>query len=47
VSFRHERFEHFLTAEKALIDTADANALSRTLNTSRYAAVRADAIALG
>ncbi len=46
ISFRHERFEHFLTAEALVIDTANANALARMLNTSRYATVRADAIAL-
>jgi hypothetical protein len=46
VSFRHERFEHFLMAEAVLIGTPDASTLARTLNTSRYAAVRADAVAL-
>lgn len=46
VSFRHERFEHFLAAESLLIDTADAQSLARVLNTPRCAVLRADAVAL-
>ena len=46
VSFRHERFEHFLAAESLLIDTADAHTLARVLNPPRCAFQRADAVAL-
>lgn len=46
VSFRHERFEHFLAAESLLMDTADAYTLARVLNTPRCAPFRADAVAL-
>jgi hypothetical protein len=46
VSFRHERFEHFLAAESLLIDTPDAKALARVLNGPRCATLRADAVAL-
>jgi|GEM_PF-6803347 len=46
VSFRHERFEHFLAAESLVIDTADAKTLARMLNGPRCATLRADAVAL-
>jgi hypothetical protein len=46
VSFRHERFEHFLAAEALLLDAPDPHTLARTLNTPRCADLRADAIAL-
>ena len=45
VSFAHERYERFLTAE-ALIADPDAACLARTLNEPPCADLRADAIAL-
>ncbi|MGA9284115.1 MAG: nuclease-related domain-containing protein [Solirubrobacteraceae bacterium] len=46
VSFRHERFEHFLAAESLVIETADIETLARMLNQPRCATLRADAVAL-
>jgi hypothetical protein len=46
VSFRHERFEHFLAAESLVLSTADAKTLARVLNRPSCALLRADAVAL-
>lgn len=46
LSFRHERFEHFLAAEALLLDSPDPDALAQVLNAPRCAGLRADTIAL-
>jgi hypothetical protein len=46
VSFRHERFEHFLAAEAMMLNATDPDVLAQRLNTPRGAELRADAIAL-
>ena len=46
VSFRHERFEHFLVAETLLLATKNAETLAAMLNTPMCRSLRADVIAL-
>ena len=46
ISFRHERFEHFLCSEALLLDADSPQGLAQTLNSPRCADLRRDVVAL-
>lgn len=46
ISFRHERFEHFLCSEALLLDTDNPQTLAQALNSPRCADLRRDVVAL-